>query len=75
MYKVIIRTVYCGHSGYGEGVFTGMDKSPKRAWAKAQGAAAGYTFKESYENVSCGTPVLQGVLFYRNSKLISEVWD
>jgi hypothetical protein len=87
MFKCIITEhfgPFCGRGGYGSETKIGMDRSPKKAVAKARqfvnfgdGSQIRRATNENPETgiVGGGVPIMREFRLYKNSKLIVCNWD
>lgn len=80
MFKCIITEhfgPFCGRGGYGSVSKVGMDRSPKRAVAKAKSFSCGDggQIVHTTNDGGGGVPIMYQFHLYKNSKLIKEVWD
>lgn len=68
---------FCGHGGYGSITRIGMDKSPKRAVAKASAFCAhdGSRSTRITNDGGGGVPIMCHFKLYKNGKVIMDILD
>ena len=84
MFKCIITEhfgPFCGSGGYGSETIIGMDRSPKRAVAKAERRVRnGYIRKTSNEHSDTGicgggVPIMRQFKLLKDGKVLVNNWD
>ena len=83
MFKCVITEhfgPFCGMGGYGSETTIGMDRSPKRAVAKAKQQVDGYirhTSGEDSETGHCGggVPIMREFKLMRDSEILKNIWN